>query len=131
MSALLHILIGVFVILHGLVHPLLAVIPPPGEQHTDENPATMGSYWTASWLFGKGPGAKKLLYVLAALAALVLLVAGIAFIGRLSWAKTAWLAGAGLSLLVLVVFWKKDFVYGISIDALLIAAAFFTSWFGG
>jgi hypothetical protein len=131
MSALLRILIGVFVILHGLVHPLLAVIPPPGETHADESPAPMGSYWTSSWLFGKGPGAKKLLYVLAALAALALLVAGVAFIGRLPWAKAAWLAGAGLSLLVLIVFWKKDFVYGISIDALLIAAAFFTSWFGG
>jgi hypothetical protein len=131
MGALLRILIGVFVILHGLVHPLLAVIPPPGEEHTDENPATMGGFWTSSWLFGEGPRAKKLLYLLTGLAALALLVAGIAFIGRFSWAKAAWLVGAGLSLLVLVVFWKKDFVYGIGIDALLVAAAFLTSWFGG
>jgi hypothetical protein len=130
-STLLRILVGVFAILHGLVHPLLAVIPPPGEEHTEEHPATMGSFWTKSWLFGEGPKAKIALYVLASLAALALLAAGIVFIARAPWAKAAWLGGAGLSLLVLVVFWKKDFVYGIGIDALMIAAAFLTPWFGG
>jgi DNA-binding transcriptional LysR family regulator len=130
-STPLRILAGIFVILHGLVHPLLAVIPPPKEEHTDEHPATMGSFWTKSWLFGEGPKAKIVLYALSALAALALLVAGITFIALASWAKAAWLGGAGLSLLVLLVYWKKDFVYGIGIDGLMIAAAFLTSWLGG
>ena len=131
MNTLLRILVGVFVVLHGLVHPLLAVIPPPGEEHTDEHPATMGGFWTTSWLFGEGPKVKIVLYVLSGLAALALLVAGIAFIARSPWARNTWLAGAGMSLLVLVVFWKKDFVYGIGIDALMVVAAFLTSWFDG
>jgi hypothetical protein len=132
MSTPLRILIGIIIILHGLVHPLLAVIPPPGKENTEENPAVMGSYWTRSWLFGKGARAKQLLYALAALAALALLVAGIGFmVGPPPWGKAAWLAGAGLSLLVLAVFWKRDFVFGIAIDALMVAIVFLTPWFGG
>jgi hypothetical protein len=131
MSMLVRVLIGVFVILHGVVHPLLVVLPPPEEEEANLNPVNVGGFWTASWLFGEGTRAKNLLFNLALLTGLILLAAGVAFILQMPWARAIWLAGAGLSLMVLVVFWKKDLVYGIGINALLIVAALFTPWFAG
>lgn len=129
MSATDRLLIGIFIILHGLVHPIMAVVPQPVEEQTDDNPATLGGFWTGSWLLGDGPHVKFAIYALATLTALVLFAAGIGFVGPQSWAQAAWLAGAGLSLTVLVVFWNTYLVVGIIIDAVMMLAVFTTSWF--
>lgn len=129
MSATVRLLIGIFIILHGLVHPIMAVVPQPLEDQTDDNPARLGGFWTGSWLLGDGPQVKTAIYALAALTALVLFAAGIGFVGPQSWANVVWLAGAGLSLMVLVVFWNTYLVVGIIIDVLMILAVFTVSWF--
>lgn len=129
MSTSIRLLIGIFVILHGLVHPIMAVVPQPIEEQTDDNPAELGGFWTRSWLLGDGPNVKAAIYVTSALTALVLFAAGIGFLGPQPWTKTAWLAGAMISLASLVVFWNIYLVVGIIIDVLMILAVFTTSWF--
>jgi hypothetical protein len=131
MSMLVRVLIGSFIILHGIIHPLLVVLPPLEEEEANLNPVNVGGFWTTSWLFGEGMRTRNLLFNLALLTGLVLLTAGVAFMMQMPWARAVWLAGTGMSLMVLVVFWKKDLVYGIGINTLLIAAALLTPWFGG
>lgn len=129
MSTSARIFIGIFIILHGLVHPIMALVPQPAEEQSDTNPPVVGGFWTTSWLLGKSPAVKGTIYTLAALTALALSVAGIGFMGMQSWARMVWGAGAGLSLLLLVVFWDIYFIVGVVIDTLMIAALLTTSWF--
>jgi hypothetical protein len=131
MSMLARVLVGIFVILHGVLHPVLVVLPPLDEEEANLYPVNVGGFWTNSWLFGGGTRTKELLFNLALLTGLILLTGSVTFMMQVPWSKAFWLAGAGLSLLVLVVFWKKDLVYGIGINALLIAATFLTPWFAG
>lgn len=129
MSTSTRLFIGIFIILHGLVHPIMAVVPQPTEEQSDDNPPVIGGFWTQSWLLGDDSTVKGAIYTLAALTAAVFLVAGIGFMGSQTWAKPALLAGTGLSLLLLIVFWDIYLVVGIVIDALMISAAFTTPWF--
>ncbi|MGD8455583.1 MAG: hypothetical protein PVF83_04290 [Anaerolineales bacterium] len=126
MNTFLRILIGFFIIAHGLVHPLLAVIP---DDKVEDAPA--GSMWTKSWLFGEGTAAKTLLYVFTGIAAFLLLLAGLSFIGFIvpqAWWHTLWIIGAGVSSLVLVVFWHPRFYWGLIINAVILGLALFTSF---
>jgi len=129
MSITVRVLIGIFIILHGLVHPIMAFVPQPVEQQSDDNPPVLGGFWTKSWLLGDGPGVKRLIYGLSITTAAILAIAGLGFIRSQPWAMVAWLAGAGLSLVTLTVFWNIFLVVGIAIDVLMIVAAFATSWF--
>lgn len=129
MSTAARLFIGILIILHGLVHPIMAVVPQPTEEQSDDNPPVIGGFWTQSWLLGDDSTVKGAIYTLAALTAAVFLVAGIGFMGSQTWAKPALLAGTGLSLLLLIVFWDIYLVVGIVIDALMISAAFTTPWF--
>jgi hypothetical protein len=128
MNPLLRIGIGVLVILHGLVHPIMAIVPQRIENQSAENPPILGGFWTGSWLLGESATVKTLIYLFSALAALVLLVAGIGFINSLSWAKAMWIAGAILSLLVLIVFWDRYFIIGVAIDIVMLTIPFITTW---
>jgi hypothetical protein len=126
MNTFLRVVIGFIVIAHGLVHPLLAVIP---DDKVEGAPA--GSMWTKSWLFGEGRTAKTLLYVLTGVTALMLLLAGLSFMGFIlpvEWWRTLWIIGAGASSLVLVVFWHPRFYWGLIIDAVMLGLIFFTSF---
>jgi hypothetical protein len=121
-STFIRILIGLFLIAHGIVHPLLAIIPEPGTEST-----TIGEFWTRSWLLGEGRGVKIAIYVLSGLAALVFLLAGLSFMGIIvpqAWWRTLWLAGAAFSLVLLIVFWHKDWQYGVAIDVALLILPF-------
>ncbi|MBN1122311.1 MAG: hypothetical protein JXJ17_14635 [Anaerolineae bacterium] len=126
MNQTLRIIIGIFIILHGLVHPIMALVPQPIEDLKNEAPI-IGGFWTESWLLGKGPAVKTTIYVMAALAALVLLVAGIGLIGSHPWAKPVLIAGAGLSLLLLLLFWNLYLVVGVLIDLIILGLTFWTS----
>ncbi len=129
MNSSVRILIGFFIILHGLVHPIMAVVPQPVEEQSADNPPVLGGFWTKSWLFGEGDAVKAMIYGLSVLIALTMVVAAFGFINGLAWTKIAWLAGAGLSLLLLVIFWSNYFIIGILIDVLMVIVAFATTWF--
>ncbi len=58
-------LIGIFLILHGLVLPIMALVPSDKVEN-----APVGSFWTESWLLGTGPEVKLAIYILSAVEAL-------------------------------------------------------------
>jgi hypothetical protein len=128
MSTSTRLFIGIFIILHGLVHPIMAFVPQPMEEQSDDNPPVIGGFWTESWLLGDGTTVKSAIYTLAVLTTAVFLVTGIGFMGSQTWAKPALLAGIGLSLLLLIVFWNVWLTLGIVIDLALLAVSPGTSW---
>ena len=121
MSPILRIIVGIFLILHGLVYPLLAVIPNPRDDSTK-----MGEFWTQSLLFGSGPRVKTLIYGFSIVAAVILIVSGVSFMAKADWWRAAWIAGAGFGLLTLIVFWQKDWWIGVLINLALLAVVLFT-----
>ena len=126
MSLILRLAVGVFLILHGLVYPLLAVIPAPRDDSSQ-----MGEFWTQSLLFGSGPRVKILIYGFSIVAAAVLVVAGVSFMAKADWWRIAWIAGAGFGLLTLVLFWQKDWWIGVLINLALLAVVLFTRFSPG
>ena len=95
------------------------------------NPSVVGSFWNKSWLLGERPFVKTVNYVLSGIAALFLLLAGLGFIGFIvpqAWWQTLWIVGAGVSSLVLVVFWHPQFYWGLIINAVMLGLIFFTSF---
>jgi hypothetical protein len=106
---------GLFMLAHGVVHPLLAYVP------AKEDDSKIGGLWVRSWLLGEGPGVKKMIWgsswgglFLALLAALALwgLLPGLGWPGPMA-------LYAGASLAVLLIFWYRDFILGILIDLAL------------
>jgi hypothetical protein len=96
-------LFALFVILHGLVHIWFFVL----SRDLVKFEAEMG--WTGeSWLFTRliGPGATRSLAGLGYLAAAALLVVGgVAFLGKAQWAGTFLVIASVVSALVIVFFW--------------------------
>ena len=128
MSPTVRIIFGVFIILHGLVHPIMAIVPQPIAEQSETNPPAFGGFWTHSWLLGEGPDVKNSIYLLSTLTAVVLLIAGIGFVSRYRLATTMLLVGTVLSITLLFVFWNKYFIVGVAIDGLLIISALTTTW---
>ncbi|PKO13096.1 MAG: hypothetical protein CVU39_20860 [Chloroflexi bacterium HGW-Chloroflexi-10] len=128
MSVFVRILIGLFVIAHGVIHPVLAFAPQMGQ-----NPPVSGTFWTHSWLLGNGPFVKGLIYALSGLTALVLLGAGLGFMGvfPVTITRSLWIAGAGSSLLLLLVCWHNWLFVGILLDIAMLAIPVFVKngWF--
>jgi len=126
LSTFLRIVIGFFVIAHGFVHPLLAVIP---DDKIEDAPA--GTMWTESWLLGGKPFVKTALYIFTGITAFLLLLAGLSFVGFIvprAWWQTLWIIGAGVSSFVLIVFWHPRFYRGLIINAVMLGLIFFTSF---
>jgi len=126
MNEILRILIGLFLIAHGLVHTGLAVAPRP-----DVPGAPIWTYLTTrSWLLDRlGVSPKNTRAVgtaLFAAATLGFVLAGLAFLGAIL-PQSAWpfLTGVSalVSLVLLALFWHRSLVYGVGINVVLMAAA--------
>lgn len=124
MTPFVRTLIGLFIIAHGLVHPILAAAPAPAAGGAQ---SIAGSFWTQSWLFGRGSAAKAALYVFTSITALALLAAGLSLLHVLpgAWAPALWAYGAALSLATLILFWHPWLVLGIAIDLAMLATVQF------
>ncbi len=121
-----NILIALFIIAHGLVHPILALVPAP-----DSDPAVVGGFWAKSRLLGDGPTVKMLIYAGSVLACILLVFAGLSLMGWIipqSWFHTLGVMSAAVSLLVLVVFWHGWFIVGIAIDVALLILLLAANW---
>jgi len=128
MTPLVRIGLGIFVILHGLVHPIMAIVPQPIEEQSVTNSPIFGGFWTGSWLLGEGTTVKMLIYLISGLTALILIAAGIGFISSLPWSRQMWITGTILSILLLTVFWNSYFVIGLAIDIVMLIIPFTTIW---
>lgn len=116
--------IGVFLIAHGLVHALYAAPRPPDA----------GETWPfdldRSWLLG-GLGSKLRRGIgtalwITALAGFVLAGLG-AFISAGVWPTLA-IVSAGVSFVVMVIFWHRWLAFGVSIDLVILAALLWLGW---
>jgi hypothetical protein len=111
----LRVLIGVLLLLHGLIHGVLAVAPNPGTSQPVA--ATFFSGWAGPWLTGRfsADTLKSIALVLAAIAAVGFLLAGWAMFDKLvphDWWRTLALASSVISLMLCLLFWDRYLIAG-------------------
>ena len=122
--------VALFLILHGLVHGILAMVPNP-----DAPEAGFASFFSRSWLLnGLGLSesvTKSIAIILAAVATLGFIVAGLAILELLipfDWWSTLAAISAVVSLGLLVIFWHPYLILGILIDVVILVTVLFTDW---
>jgi hypothetical protein len=119
-----------FLILHGLVHGVLATVPNP-----DTPDADFGSFFSPSWLLAKLSlsqlTGKRISIILALIAMIGFIASGLAlldFLVPFAWWRALAIAAAVLSLLLFVIFWHRRFILGVLIDVVILALLVFTNW---
>ena len=121
MSVAIRVLIGVFLILHGLVLPIMALVPSDKVEN-----AHVGSFWADSWIFGTGAGVKATIYVLSAVSALLFILSGMGFWGLVvpyRTINTLLVAGSSVSLVLIAAFWLPWFIIGVVLNLLILVVA--------
>ncbi len=120
-----------FLLLHGLVHGILALVPNPNAP--EEGVGTFFSGRIGSWLLtGLGLSestSKTIASVLAVIATIGFVTVGLALFGILipiDWWRTLAAASAAVSLLLVVTFWHPYLIVGFLIDVAVIAILIFT-----
>ena len=121
-----------FVILHGLTHSIMAMVPSPNAP--DAGFATFFS-GIGSWLLtrlGLSESTTKMIAtVLAVIATLGFVAAGLALFGVLvpfDWWRTLAIASAVVSLLLVLIFWNRYLIVGLLIDGAILVTLLFTDW---
>ena len=119
------LLIALFFVAHGIVHPLLAFVP------SRDKAETVGGLWTSSWLLGRGPIVKRLIWIGSGVTFVLFACAALSTMGWIipqDWWRPLTILAAGSSLLVLVVFWFRDFFIGVVIDVALLIVVLVAYW---
>ncbi|HEU0213619.1 MAG TPA: hypothetical protein VFR13_06025 [Jiangellaceae bacterium] len=111
------LVIGMFLIAHGLVH--VAMYAPPAASDAPFDPAR-------SWVFGRR--LHRLALVLATITALVLVLAGIGLLAHQDWWQAATVVGASASLVFLVLFFHPWLSLGVAINVAMIWVLTQTEW---
>jgi hypothetical protein len=137
----LRILIGLFLIAHGLMTMSLATVPPPasGALRTPFFPswwrASVDPLWPVMKLGLPEPLVRTIGWLLSAAILALFTLAGAGLLGfpglTAIWQPIAAVA-AGLSLVLLVLFWHTWLVLGIVINLVILLGVFlgwFTRWF--
>jgi hypothetical protein len=111
----LRVLIGVLLVLHGVIHGILAMLPNPSAAKPVA--ATFFSEWASPWLRGmlSGSALQILATVLAAIAGVGFLAAGLAMFDILlphDWWRALAIASSVVSLILCVLFWNTYLIVG-------------------
>ena len=111
----LRILIGVLLLLHGVIHGVLAVLPNP--EADEPAVATFFSTWAAPWLRGllSGGALQVIAVVLAVIAGIGFIAAGLAMFDVLlphDWWRALAVASSVVSLVLCVLFWNTYLIVG-------------------
>jgi hypothetical protein len=127
----LRISIGVLLLLHGLIHGIVALTPNP--QAAQPVAATFFSEWAGPWLRGMvSDGALKIIaLVLAAIAGLGFLAAGLAMLEVLlphEWWRALAIAASVVSLVLCALFWNTYLVVGPVVAVGIIVVVGFVHW---
>lgn len=127
------IIIGLFLIAHGLVHVGLAAAPDPNESESKP-----GAFFTApqrSWLLpqlGLKPAAiRRIGILLVVFTTLGFVLAGLGVFGVPGLAelwRTSAVVSAVLSLLLLLLFWHPWIILGVLIDVGIIFSLVWADW---
>ena len=123
-------IVAIFLILHGLVHAILAMVPNP-----DSADPVFATFFSRSWLLsGLGlseSAAKPMAIILAAMATIGFIAAGLGLLDILvpfDWWRTLAIASAVVSLLLLLLFWHPYVIVGVVIDVVILFGLIFTDW---
>ena len=123
---------AIFLMLHGITHTILAVVPSP----KDPNPRFAMFYpGLGSRLLNElkfGPSAIKTTAIIFSVIAMVgFITAGLALFDTIVpniWWRVLAIASAVVSLLLLLMFWDMILIVGLVIDIGILVILFFTSW---
>lgn len=120
---------AVFIILHGVTHAILAVVPRP--EDPDAGFATFYS-GPGSWLLSRlgftESTARTTAILLSVIATLGFAAAGLALLGVLfpaSWWRALASAAAVASLVIVISFWDRKLIVGLLIDVAVLIALLF------
>ena len=127
---MLRTLVAVFVMLHGLVHAILAMVPSPKAPNQG---FAMFLFGEGSWLL---PGLTKstgqtITITAAMIATIGFVAAGLALFGVLipfDWWPALAIGSAVVSLLLLGAFWDMNLIVGLLIDGALLVTLLLTDW---
>jgi MFS family permease len=127
----LRILIGVLLLLHGVIHCILAASPNPGS--AEPVAATFFSEWASPWLRGmlSGRALQTVAIVLAVMAGVGFIAAGLAMFGILlphDWWRALAIGSSVVSLVLCVLFWNVYLVVGPVVAIGTIVAVGFIQW---
>lgn len=127
---MIKIVAALFLILHGLVHIILALVPDPNAPD-----AGFASFFSRSWLLSSrglsASAVRSMAIILAAVATLGFITAGLGLLNILVpfalW-QTLAIVSALVSLIFLIIFWNSYLIVGVLIDVLILAILIFTDW---
>ncbi len=129
---MLKTIVAIFVILHGLTHSILAMVPSPNAP--DAGFATFFS-GQGSWLLSRlglsGSVSKTMSILLAVIATIGFVAAGLALFGILvpfDWWRVLAIASAVVSLLLVIIFWNRYLIAGLLIDVAFLVIPIFANW---
>ena len=118
-SILLRIVIGLLLIIHGVAHWTL---PSGWDTSSSENTWLLGSLGlSASAIHTIG-------MVLSIVALLVFLASGVALFAHLSWWRVLAVSASIISLVMILLFWRFNMVFGAVVDVGVIAALLVANW---
>jgi hypothetical protein len=124
------IIIALFLILHGLVHGILAMVPNP-----DVPEAGFATFFSRSWLLNSlgisESATKSIAIILAVVAAIGFIASGLALLALLipiDWWSSLATVSAVASLFLLILFWHTYLIFGILIDVGILVTVLFTGW---
>ena len=127
---MLKIIVAIFLILHGLVHAILAMSPNPNAAE-----AVFATFFSRSWLLsGLGlseTACRMVAILLATIATVGFVAAGLALLDTLvpfDWWPTLAIVSAVVSLFLLVIFWHRYLVVGVLIDIVILVALLLFNW---
>ena len=120
---MLRVVVGLFLIAHGLVH-LLYFAPPPEDD--PRYPFVPEDRWFAKALGLRPSAAKAVVGTLAVVSALAFVVSGIALFASAELWQPAAVVGSAVSLVLFVLFFHRWLVFGIAIDVAIIGSVL--SW---
>ena len=120
-------IVALFLILHGLVHAILAMVPNP------EAPGSgFATFFSRSWLLGNlglpESAVRTIALILAAIATIGFVATGLGILVPFAWWRPLAMASAAVSLLFLIIYWNSYLIIGVAIDILILAALIFTNW---
>ena len=127
------LILAVFLILHGLVHTILAAAPIPNDP--DSNPGAFFTAATRSWLLPRlglnDTAIQSIGIILVVLTTLGFILAGLGILGVPGFSdawRTVAVLSAIVSLVLLVVFWHPWLLVGVLIDIGILVLLLWAKW---
>ena len=127
----LRILIGILLLLHGVIHDILAVLPNPDAAKPVA--ATFFSEWARSWLQSglSGRTLQTIAIVLAVIAGVGFFAAGLAMLDFFlphDWWRALAIASSAVSLVLCALFWNVYLIVGPVVAVGIIVTLGFVHW---